>query len=159
MLSKIAEFFNSQINQSASRENTTGKQSIALATCALLLEMAHADSEFSTREQQEITSKLQEQFSLNAADTQALMALAESERKESLDLWQFTNLINIHFTNDQKAEMLEILWSVIYADGKVDMHEEYLMRRLNNLLNMDHKDMIDAKIRARDIYQEGGGKL
>ena len=46
--------------------------------------------------------------------------------------------------------VLEVLWSVVYADGKVNMHEEYLMRKLSYLLNMDHSDMIDAKIKARN---------
>jgi uncharacterized tellurite resistance protein B-like protein len=123
---------------------------ISMATCALLLEIAHADSEFSDEEKEKIIITLKNKFNLNSSDAQSLIDLADLERKESLDLWQFTNLINQNFTREEKLRVLEVLWSVVYADGKVDMHEEYLMRKLSFLLNIDHSDMIDTKIRVRN---------
>jgi uncharacterized tellurite resistance protein B-like protein len=47
----------------------------------------------------------------------------------------------------------ETLWRVIYTDGKVDEHEEYLMRKLTFLLALEHEDMIEAKFSARDSIQ------
>jgi uncharacterized tellurite resistance protein B-like protein len=126
---------------------------ISMATCALLLEIAHADSEFSDEEKEKIIITLKNKFNLNSSDAQSLIDLADLERKESLDLWQFTNLINQNFTQEEKLRVLEVLWSVVYADGKVDMHEEYLMRKLSFLLNIDHSDMIDTKIRVRNANQ------
>jgi uncharacterized tellurite resistance protein B-like protein len=123
---------------------------LPIAACALLLEMAHTDSEFSDIEEKKIISIIQEKFNLDKAAANDLVKLSNLERNESLDLWQFTNLINQHYSKEEKTKLLEILWYVIYADGKVDKYEEYLMRRLNYLLNMDHKDMIEAKFRARD---------
>ena len=121
-----------------------------MATCALLLEMAHADSEFGDEEKNLIISILKDKFNLSNSDASELIDLADLERKESLDLWQFTHLINENFSRQDKFDVLKILWSVVYADGKVDMHEEYLMRKLSNLLDMEHRDMIESKIQARD---------
>jgi uncharacterized tellurite resistance protein B-like protein len=149
MLSRIQSFFQAKMEVSHENRAAQSPQRIPLATCALLLEMANADSEFNSMEQNKIISILQNNFNLSRNDAAELLELSEMERKESLDLWQFTNLINDHFSKDEKRNVLELLWRVIYADGKVDMYEEYLMRKLSNLLNMDHKDMIDAKFKAR----------
>lgn len=150
MLSKIADFFNTNINTTSTESAEEKSERISLATCALLLEMAHADSEFSDEEKSLIISVLKNKFSLSNNDANALIDLANLEREESLDLWQFTHMINENFSRQDKLDVLKILWSVVYADGKVDMHEEYLMRKLSNLLNMDHSDMIETKIQARD---------
>ncbi len=150
MLTKIVDFFNTQIQPESADDSTDKTGRIALATCALLLEMAHADSEFGEEEKDLILTTLKDRFNLKKSDAESLIELANLERKESLDLWQFTNLINQNFTREEKLNVLEVLWGVIYADGKVDMHEEYLMRKLSSLLNMDHSDMINTKIRARE---------
>ena len=78
---------------------------------------------------------------------------SDFERKESLDLWQFTNLINQSYSREEKLKVAETLWRVIYTDGKVDQHEEYLMRKLTYLLNLEHQDMIEAKFKARDSVE------
>lgn len=153
MLSKISDFFNSHMHVESLESPVDNSDRISMATCALLLEIAHADSEFNDEEKEKIIIILKNKFNLNSSDAQSLIELADLERKESLDLWQFTNLINQNFTREEKIKVLEVLWSVVYADGKVDMHEEYLMRKLSFLLNIDHSDMIDTKIRARNKNQ------
>jgi len=153
MLSKISDFFNSHMHIESLESPVDNSDRISMATCALLLEIAHADSEFNDEEKEKIIIILKNKFNLNSSDAQSLIELADLERKESLDLWQFTNLINQNFTREEKIRVLEVLWSVVYADGKVDMHEEYLMRKLSFLLNIDHSDMIDTKIRARNKNQ------
>ena len=124
---------------------------VSIATCALLLEMAHADSEFSEDEKGRIIAILNEKFDLTGDDARELIQLADLERKESLDLWQFTNLINQNYSREEKLKVVETLWQVIYTDNKVDKHEEYLMRKLTFLLNLHHQDMIEAKFKARDV--------
>lgn len=150
MLSKIADFFNTNIHTASTELAEDKSERISLATCALLLEMAHADSQFGDEEKSLIISVLKDKFHLSNNGANELIDLANLERKESLDLWQFTHLINENFSHQDKLDVLKILWSVVYADGKVEMHEEYLMRKLSNLLNMDHSDMIETKIQARE---------
>jgi len=150
MIDKIKNFFVEKINVPSEYEDIVSEKSVTIAACALFLEMAHADSEFSSEESEKIISILKEQYNLAKEDAIQLMHLADLERKESLDLWQFTNLINQNYSAQDKRKVVEILWRLIYSDGKVDKYEEYLIRRLTFLLNLDHKDMIEAKFRARD---------
>jgi len=118
--------------------------------------MAHADSEFSDEEKQHILDILKINFDLTENDANDLLDLAEQERQESTDLWQFTNLINQNYSREDKLKVVDTLWKVIYTDGKVDQHEDYLIRKLTYLLSLQHEDMIEAKIRMRESYNTQG---
>jgi len=153
MIESIKKFFIEEMDTSDQESQVPSERSVSIACCALLLEMAHADSEFSQSERDKIISILQTNFDIAQSDANELLKLSEIERKESLDLWQFTNLINQTYSHEAKVKVAETLWQVIYTDGKVDKHEEYLMRKLTFLLDIDHQDMIAAKFRARDNTQ------
>jgi len=153
MLSKIRDFFQENMATEEKVENDSqSSDKVAIATCALLLEMANTDEEFSEIEETEIKTIMQSEFNLSEDKVDEIIKLSDEERKESLDLWQFTNLINENFSKEEKIRVVEYIWQVIYADEKVDQYEEYLIRKLSYLLNVDHKDMIDAKLRVK--YQE-----
>ena len=153
MIENIKKFFSEKIDTSDQESQVSSEQSVPIASCALLLEMAHADSEFSQSERDNIIAILQSNFDMTEDDASELLNLADLERKESLDLWQFTNLINQNYSREEKIRVAETLWRVIYTDGKVDKHEEYLMRKLTFLLDLQHQDMIEAKFKARDSIQ------
>jgi uncharacterized tellurite resistance protein B-like protein len=151
MLSKIKDFFQQNMAIQETVQETTGKNNnVAIATCALLLEMAHTDEEFSDIEKSEIKKIMQKEFDLSGETLSQILELSEEDRQQSLDLWQFTNLINQNYTKEQKINVIENVWRVVFADEKVDKYEEYLVRKLSYLLNLDHKDMITAKLKIKD---------
>ncbi len=120
---------------------------IQVVTCALLLEMAHTDEEFHEAEATLIEDLLQNRFDLPPAAVAELIDLAHGERQASLDLYHFARDINEHFTIEEKVELIEALWRIVYADGMLDKYEEYLMRQLTKLLRLSHRQMIDAKLK------------
>ena len=150
MIDSIKNFFSEKIETSDDKSQESSERSVSIATCALLLEMAHADSEFSNEEKNSIIHILQSTYAITEDDAKELIRLSEMERQESTDLWQFTNLINHNYSREEKIKVAETLWNIVYTDGKVDQHEEYLMRKLTYLLDLDHQDMIEAKFKARD---------
>jgi len=131
----------------AAEEPRLEQERIQVATCVILLEMAVADSEFQQKERQIIDRVLRDKFSLSPAAVADLMALAHSEREASLDLHQFTREINNNFSREEKFEIMETLWRIVYADGVIDKFEDYLVRQLAHLLRLSHREMIDCKIR------------
>ena len=62
-----------------------------------------------------------------------------------MDYWQFARLINENYTMDEKVALIEMLWRIVYLDGNLDKHEDYLMHKLSRLLRLHHKQLIDAK--------------
>lgn len=123
-----------------------------IAACALFLEMAQIDDEFSERERGMILNILREEYGVSEEFAAALAEQAEKERKNSLDLWHFTELINQNFSKEEKIRVVELLWRIIYADGKLSGHEDYLVHSLAKMLCLSHKELIDAKL--GEIYDD-----
>jgi uncharacterized tellurite resistance protein B-like protein len=109
---------------------------VQVAAAALLLELAHADGHFSPEERTHIEGALGEHFALDDDTTRQLLVLAEAERRESIDHFQFTRHIVRHYDLAQKLKLAELMWRVILADGAIAEHETWLVRKLANLLEL-----------------------
>jgi uncharacterized tellurite resistance protein B-like protein len=123
---------------------------VQVAAAALLLEVAHADGEFSEVERAHIESALGRHLGLDEATTRELMTLAEVERKQSIDHFQFTRLIAEQYDLGQKMVLAEVMWGVILADGTIGNHEAYLVRKIANLLNLEPGYLADARRAAAE---------
>jgi uncharacterized tellurite resistance protein B-like protein len=127
---------------------------IRLATCALLLELAHADDEFTDDERQHLESAIRRQYGLDQAEAEKLITLAQEARDEAIDLWQFTNLIAENYSLGQKMVLAEIMWGLVYSDGELADKEDYLMRKICNLLRLEPGYLAEARKRAGDSEPE-----
>lgn len=127
----------------------TGPAAIQLAACALLLELAHADAEFSPAERRHIESALGRHFALDEATVAELMELAEAERQRSVDHYQFARTITQHYDLGQKMVLAEVMWGVILADGEIRRHESYLVRKLAGLLDLAPGYLAQARRAAK----------
>ncbi len=116
----------------------------------ILLEAATADSNFSSEEQEKIINILKSRFQMNDAAVKELIDKSEAERKNSTDLWYFTNLINENLDNEEKYNLMEEVWEVIYSDGTLDKFENYVAHKLLNMLNLDHSRFIDLKMKVKN---------
>ena len=123
---------------------------VQLAACALLLELAHADAEFSAEERQHIEGTLIRHFGLDEATSAELMRLAETERAQSLDHFQFTRLIAAEFDLGQKMVLAEVMWGVILTDGRLSDHETHLVRKLASLMNLEPAYLAQARRAASE---------
>ncbi|MGH7516586.1 MAG: TerB family tellurite resistance protein [Gemmatimonadales bacterium] len=110
---------------------------VQVAAAALLLEIAHADGEFSDSERAHIESALGRHFRLDETTTRELLALADVERRQSIDHFQFTRLIAEQYDLGQKMVLAEVMWGVILADGTIGNHEAYLVRKIAHLLHLE----------------------
>ena len=122
--------------------------SLHIAACAVLLELAHADDEFTVEERAHIEEALGRHFNLPEDDVRTLIDLAERQRREATDLFQFTSVINQSYDEGQRMALAEVLWRVVFADGKLSEHENYLMRKLSNLLDLRPGYLAEARRRA-----------
>jgi uncharacterized tellurite resistance protein B-like protein len=146
MLGKIVKLLNSGPMADAGQEH----ERIQVATCALLLEMAHADKSLHSLEEQIVHDIVAEKFDLSTEAVQELAEYAQQERAESVDLFRFARVINEHFTIEEKHEVMEALWRIVYADGVLDKHEDALARQLTSLLRISPKKSIELKVKVLD---------
>ena len=148
MLDIVKRFFSNATAEVSKDANQKTEHDLSVATCALFLEMGRIDETFTQEEMDTILTILKEKYGLSQEHADALVAEADKELAESVDLWRFARLINENYTIDEKIEIIEILWQMVYVDGKMDKYEHYLMNKLKNLLRLSHDQLIDAKLKV-----------
>ncbi|HHJ16310.1 MAG TPA: TerB family tellurite resistance protein [Gammaproteobacteria bacterium] len=151
MLRAIQDFFHRQIEPDT--DAGPDAHGLQLATAALLFEVLRADYDEHPDERMRLEQALQKAFSLSAEETCELAALADREAAEAVSLYQFTGLINRNFSPQQKVDVVEMLWQVAYADGRLDRYEEAAVRKISELLHVSHRDFIRVKHRVLESLQ------
>ncbi len=149
MIDLLKKVFGKTESTNSSGEVPTPNHDTRVAACALFLEMAGIDGEFSEEEKHRIISILKAKYHLSDEYVAALMVAAGEELNRSLDYWQFTNLINQHYTDEEKIEIVEMAWQIVYVDSKLDKNEDYLMHKFSKLLQIPHRQFIEAKLKAK----------
>ena len=120
-----------------------------VASLTLMLEVAWADHDISNEEKRIIIAALQETFDKTTDEANDLFDNAVSLHKDSVGSYRYTKLINEQFSYEDKKEIIFVLWQIAYSDQHIDQWEEYTIRKLADLLHVDHSDFIDAKLRTK----------
>jgi uncharacterized tellurite resistance protein B-like protein len=128
-------------------DDADSERRIQVATAVILLEVAHADEDYSQSEQDHILSILKSQFNLDEESVQELVQVSEEQLRRSIDLWHFTEIINKSYDIEAKCRIIEKVWQVIYADGKLDRYEDHIVHKLARILHLSHAQMIEAKMK------------
>jgi len=157
MLGIFKNIFTDEFRENIPLKGVSPSHRIHVATCAILLEMAGIDGEFSESERRNITSIFKNRYNLSDDEISSLIEASEKELETSIDLWQFTKQINMNYSPEEKKGIIETIWEVAYADGRLDKHEDYLIHKLSGILNLSHKDLIEAKLKFlhRGINKKG----
>jgi len=149
----LKQFFNSISDGEASTDQPT-KHDIHLAACALFVELCQIDEEFTPKEMETVISILKERYQLSEEHANLLILEAEKALENSVDLWQFAKLINENYSIDEKLKIVELLWRIVYVDGKMDAYEHYLMNKMKHLLRLSHDQLIDAKLKVLHAHDQ-----
>ena len=147
MLTSIREFF--ERNLAPDGDRPPGRHTIELATAALLIEVVRCDAGITDDEREAVQKAVREKFGLAPEEAETLIRLAEDEVAQANDLFQFTSLINRHFTQERKQRVIELMWRAALADEQISAHENHVVRRVAELLHVTHGDYIAAKARAQ----------
>lgn len=149
MLKGIRDFF--EAHMAATDVDGAGEteQALRLAVAVLLIEVAESDYQDHPDEQQMLLHSVRTSFGLDGDEADELIKLAREEHASSTDYFQFTRLINSHFSQQRKIGLLECLWRVAFADNQLHHYEEHVIRRLAELIHLPHSDFIAAKLRVK----------
>lgn len=129
-------------------DDAASSHALQLATAVLLIEVMRADTQSDAAEKATAFALLREHFALGSDELDRLYELAEARADEAIDLHTFTLQLDKNFSATQKQRILELLWRVAYADGKLCAHEAHLMRKLADLLHVPYAAYIGTKLRA-----------
>jgi len=147
MFKQIKQLFSTFNEQPAQMQEHNLKTAVA----ALLIEVMRADTQQQDDELKTLTFTLKKYFELSDAEVDELMQSAGKSLDEAIDYFQFSKQINNQCSAQQRIDIVELLWRLAYADGELDPQEEYVIRRVANLLYVTHEDFIAAKLAATKI--------
>lgn len=146
MILRIKQFFEKHFQPVSSAQDT--EQRLKLATTALLIEMMRVDLDISEHEKERLRDILKLHFKLEGEEIDNILQQAGEENHAAADYYQFTSLINEHYSQEQKIQLIDQLWQLAYADHRVDKFEEHLVRTLADLLHVPHRSFIQSKHRV-----------
>jgi uncharacterized tellurite resistance protein B-like protein len=124
------------------------REPLELATAALLLELSRADFSESVEEKEAISHLLQKRFRTSIQVTDKLMADAARRADRAVSLHEFTHRLNRELPEADKLAIVEMLWQVANADGRIDKHEEQLVQRVAGLLHISDRDRMRLKLKT-----------
>jgi|TARA_Y100001947_G_scaffold85436_1_gene72523 uncharacterized tellurite resistance protein B-like protein len=152
MLKKIKGYISELGNQPSDAENQEEKEKniINNACAALLIETALADKVFNTEEIDSMKKTLREVYEIDEKDLDELISESEKKVSESTSLYEYTRLINDLCDYQDKLKLINNLWTIAFADKHLDKYEEFLIRKISDLLYVSHSDFIQQKLSVKE---------
>ncbi len=142
MLKTLKALFDTSVREDRSAHG------LQVAAAALLIEIGKADYASSDAEQTAITEAIRRRSGLDDNELAELMADARRSSAQSTSLYEYTSLINQHYSVEDKFALILELWRVAAADGDIHKYEDHLIRRIADLIYVSHSDFIRAKLQV-----------
>ncbi len=121
---------------------------LKVAVAALLVEAGRMDQDFKDSERKTIAALLADRFEMSTEETEALIRKADKKVDDTEQYFPFTRDINLHMSGEERVHVIEMLWSVAYADGTLDPYEDALIRQIAGLIHVTDRDRMQARKRA-----------
>ncbi len=149
MINRIRNFFEGLSKEAEADKPHHSFAEKEMATVALLVEAAALDGEIGQLEMEKMRSLAIDRFQLTAEEAELLIEEAAKTQANSVQLISFTRAIKEHFDEDERIELIEMLWEVAYADGVLHDYEANLLRRIGGLIYVSDRDRGLAGKRVR----------
>jgi uncharacterized tellurite resistance protein B-like protein len=126
-----------------------------LSAAALLVHVAVSDDSFDENERAVLTAALTSRFEVAPQDAAALIESALTADREAVDLYQFTSAINRALDDEGKKRLIETLFQIGYADGRLSEFEDNIIWRASELLHVAPRDRVELRKRIRNSIRPG----
>jgi uncharacterized tellurite resistance protein B-like protein len=153
MLERLRKFL-SEVAEGGKHPAHFDHNDYRLAAAALLVHTAEIDGNMSAAERQKLHAVIQRLFALSEAETDTLISEATEAEHEAIDLYHFTTVINRSLDENARLRIIEVMWEIVYADGRVSEFESNLIWRAADLLGISSRDRIE--LGRRVASQQGG---
>ena len=147
MLKSIQNIFKRKENESAVDSKKSEQE---LAYASLLIEVINSDNKFDDRERDKLLEILSSKLDIHKEELDNFTELAQKKSEDSTSLYEFTREINDQYEYEEKVSLITDLWGIAYSDGKLDKYEDYVIRKIADLIYVSHTDFIKSKLKAKN---------
>jgi uncharacterized tellurite resistance protein B-like protein len=144
MINRLLDFLSGREAPALAKSGDDLEQAVA----ALLIEAARMDDNFDAAERATVERVLADRFDLDPQAVNSLIKAAERAVQNSTQYFPFTRRITAELSEDERIDIIEMLWKVAYSDGTLDPHEDMLLRRIAGLIHVPDRDRGLARQRA-----------
>ena len=127
-----------------------------LAAAALLVHVAAIDGEVTPAERERLHAVIKQRFDLDEEATDELVAEATQAEQQAVDLYHFPSLINRSLDEAGRRRMVEMMWEIVYADGRVTEFEDNLLWRAADLIGISSRERIELRRQVAAERTPGG---
>lgn len=146
MLDQLKKLFSAPESENQEPDN----HQLAVAATALMVQLSRADHNEDERELQTIVDCAVKAHQVTRDEAEAILQDALDHADDATSMYEFTGQINEHLDQNAKQSLLESIWRVAFADGRIDKYEEHLIRRMADLLHLNHREYMQARHRAEN---------
>ena len=123
---------------------------IELTAAVLAYEIARSDGEISNDELSLLMQEIEKISQKVGKDATEILNIVEMYSKDSVSFHDFIEDINKSYSKDEKISLLDFMWKIAYADGKLDVDEERLVRRVADLIKIKDIEVLKLKNDAKN---------
>ena len=147
MIKSIQNIFKRKENESAVDSKKSEQE---LAYASLLIEVINSDNKFDDRERDKLLEILSSKLDIPKEELDNFTELAQKKSEDSTSLYEFTREINDQYEYEEKVSLITDLWGIAYSDGKLDKYEDYVIRKIADLIYVSHTDFIKSKLKVKN---------
>ena len=130
--------------------NAITQDELRIAAVMLLVEVMMADHHIDENEKQQLLNSTMELLQISREESEELIDQAVQQHDDLVSLYGMTRLINLHFDQDKKIELIAHMWRIAYSDRQWDKYEEHLIRKVADLLYISHMDFVHARVQVQE---------
>ena len=147
MLKSIQNIFKRKENESVVDSKKSEQE---LTYASLLIEVINSDNKFDDRERDKLLEILSSKLDIQKEELDNFTELAKKKSEDSISLYEFTREINDQYEYEEKVSLITDLWGIAYSDGKLDKYEDYVIRKIADLIYVSHTDFIKSKLKVKN---------
>ena len=140
MFDKLKSIFDKKIEEENEQFDT-----VQIAISTLMIQTAVYDGVFDEQEKSKILELIKKYFNFNEDQKLSLFKIAMKVNDDSNDMQQFTRVLNDNLSEEEKLNIIEMLWKIIISDGHIDDYENALIRKISGLLYISDRDVGQIK--------------
>ena len=153
MLKRLVDRVAGTLSKSAQQEQDSAERqhAIRMATAVLMVDVARADNDFDESEFDLLLDLVRHHFRLSPDEASELAAAAHEQAEELVEISRFTSLLHNSLSEDEKEHVIDLLWKVAYADGRLSKHEDSMVLKIGDLLYVN-------RARVMRLKHDAGGR-
>jgi len=148
MLDRLRQFIAEVASPLMQEDRVFDESDYRLAATALLIHVVSLDGEPSEAEMQKLRALLQARFDVDAPTSNQLISAATLMEGEAVDLYHFTSVIMRSVNEEGRLRIVEMMWELIYVDGRVSEFEDNVVWRAADLFGISARDRLELKHRV-----------